>query len=109
MKKVTLAISPAENQPGHYLVVVDGEGFHESTGAKVGARIRGDDAWFDDKLFSIGVGIPSHVLHGGGFALVDTVPASMLNEDWGRDEIYALVEVEGLGGTFKSNKVTGYF
>ena len=30
MKKVTLFISRAENQPGHYLVVVNGEGFFES-------------------------------------------------------------------------------
>ena len=45
MKQVTLFISPAENQPKHYLVVVNGKGFFESVGKKFGARIRGDDDW----------------------------------------------------------------
>jgi hypothetical protein len=108
MPKVTLFISPAENQPKHYLVVVNGEGFFGSVGKKVGARIRGDDEWFDDKLFGIG-GVFDHVGVDGTFTLSQTVPGSQLNEDWGRDEIYALVDVEGLSGTFKSNKVTGHF
>ena len=32
MKQVTLFISPAENQPGRHLVVVNGQGFFESVG-----------------------------------------------------------------------------
>jgi hypothetical protein len=109
MKKVTLFISPAENQPNHYLVVVNGEGFFESVGATVGARIRGDDEWFDDRLFSIGGTGIERILRDGSFTLSKTVPSSQLNEDWGRDEIYALVDIEGLSGTFRSNKVTGNF
>ena len=108
MPEVTLFISPAENQPNHYLVVVNGEGFLGSVGKKVGARIRGDDEWFDDKLFSIG-GVLDRVGVDGAFSLSQTVPGSQLNEDWGRDEIYALVDVDGLSRTFKSNKVTGHF
>jgi len=109
MKKVTLFISAAENQPGHYLVVVNGEGFFESVGATVGARIRGDDEWFDDRLFSIGGTGIERVQVDGSFGLSQIVPSSQLNEDWGRDEIYALVGVDGLSGTFKSNNVTGSF
>lgn len=108
MKKVTLFISPAENQPGHHLVVVNGEGFFESVGKSVGAQIRGDDPWFDDKLFSVGTFV-ERILPDGGFTLSKIVPNSQLNEDWGRDEIYALVRVEGLSGSFKSNQITGYF
>jgi hypothetical protein len=76
---------------------------------KVGARIRGDDPWFDDRLFSIGGTGIERVLPDGSFTLSKIVPGSQLNEDWGRDEIYALVDVEGLSGTFKSNTVTGHF
>ena len=107
MPKVTLFISPAENQPENYLVVVNGEGFFGSAGKKVGARIRGDDEWFDDKLFSIADPF-ARVDAAGNFTLSISVPSSELNEDWGKDEIYALAEVEG-GGTFKSNTVTGSF
>ena len=109
MKIVTLFISRAENQPGHYLVVVNGEGYFESVNKKVGARIRGDDEWFDDRLFSIGGTGIERVLPGGSFTLSNIVSGSQLNEDWGKDEIYALVSVEGLSGSFKSNTVTGNF
>ena len=109
MKKVTLFISRAENQPGRQLVVVHGEGFFESVGKSVGARIRGEDEWFDDSLFSIGsIGI-ERVLPDGSFSLSTTVSDSKLNEDWGQDEVYALVDVKGLSGTFRSNTVTGNF
>jgi len=107
MPKVTLFISPAENQPGNYLVVVNGEGFFGSAGKKVGARIRGDDEWFDDKLFSIADPF-ARVDSAGNFTLSISVPSSELNEDWGKDEIYALADIEG-SGTFKSNTVTGSF
>ena len=109
MKKVTLFITPAENHPGHHLVVVSGEGFFESVGKSVGARIRGEDEWFDDRLFSIGGTGLERVLPDGSFGLSKTVANSQLIEDWGQDEIYALVDVQGLSGTFKSNTVHGNF
>jgi hypothetical protein len=90
-------------------VVVNGEGFFGSANKKVGARIRGDDPWFDDRLFSIGGTGIERILHDGSFSLSNIVSGNQLNEDWGRDEIYALVDVEGLSGTFKSNTVTGNF
>jgi hypothetical protein len=79
MKKVTLFISRAENQPGRYLVVVNGEGFFESVNKKVGARIRGDDPWFDDKLFSIGGTGIERVLPDGSFTLSKIVAGSQLS------------------------------
>ncbi|UOD29034.1 hypothetical protein INH39_26975 [Massilia violaceinigra] len=103
--QVTLFISPAENQPGNYLVVVNGEGFYNSVNKKVGARIRGDDEWFDDTLFSIGGTGIERVGVDGSFSLSNTVSAGQLNEDWGQDEVYALVSVEGLSGSFRSNTI----
>ena len=43
-----------------------------------------------------------------GFTMSDTVPGSKLNEDWGEDEIYALVNVQGFG-EFRTNTVKGHF
>ncbi|HEU4509775.1 MAG TPA: hypothetical protein VFR78_16180 [Pyrinomonadaceae bacterium] len=107
MKKVTLFITRDENEPGYYRVIVDGEGFVESVGKAVGGRIRGDDEWLDDTYFGVGACV-QQVLPGGRFTLGKTVHKTQLNEDWGHDEIYAVVEVEG-AGTFKSNTVKGYF
>ena len=109
MPRVTLSISRAENRPGQYLVVVSGEDFHASSGRKVAARIRGDDDLLDDKLFSIGTGAARRISQDGTFSLSQIVSGRVLNEDWGRDEIYALVDVEGVSRDFKSNKVTGSF
>jgi hypothetical protein len=106
--KVTLFITRAQSQPGHYLVVVNGEGFIHSAGKSVAARIRGADPIFDDSLFSIGVGGFNHVGHDGRFSLSQVVAGSQLNEDWGDDEIYALADVQG-AGTFRSNTVTGNY
>lgn len=108
MPNVTLFITPAENQPNHYLVVVSGEGFFAQVDKTVGARIRGDDPWFDDKLFSIvSTGI-ERVGRDGSFALSQIVSRATLNEDWeGRDEIYALADVGGVA--FKSNTVKRWF
>jgi hypothetical protein len=106
-KKVTLHISPAGN--GNYLVVVNGEGFFGAKpNATVGVRIRGEDEWFDDSLFPLRLGFPGHVGQDGSFTMSDTVPGSKLNEDWGEDEIYALVNVQGFG-EFRSNTVKGHF
>jgi hypothetical protein len=102
---VTLYITPAENQPGNYLVVVNGDGFYNSVNKKVGARIRGEDKWFDNTLFSIGGTGIERVGGDGSFSLSNTVSAGQLNEDWGEDEVYALVSVEGLSGSFRSNTI----
>ena len=107
MKKVTLFITRDENHPGYYRVIVDGEGFFESVGKEVGGRIRVDDEWLDDTFLGVGTGV-QQVLPGGRFTLDKTVHKTQLNEVWGRDEICALIEIEG-DGTFQSNTIKGYF
>lgn len=107
MPSVKLQISPAES--GHYLVVVSGEGFYgAATNAKVGVRIKGDDEWFDETLFSLRLGFPGQVLRDGGFVMSETVLDSRLDEDWGQDEIYALVNVDGFQ-EMKTNVVKGRY
>lgn len=85
MPDVTLTISPDPNVNGNYLVVVNGEGFYNGPpNAKVGVRIRGDDEWFDDKLFNVtDPAFPVQLGHDGSFNVSTTVSASALNEDWG--------------------------
>lgn len=107
MKKVTLFITRDENEPGYYRVIVDGEGFFDSVGKEVGGRIRGDDEWLEDTFPGVGNCV-QQVLPGGRFTLGKTVHKTQLNEVWGRDEIYALIEIEG-DGTFQSNSIKGYF
>ena len=99
----TLYISYAGN--GYYNVVVDGRS--SAANATVGVRVKGDDEWFDDSLFSFGGGY-SHTDPWGNFNVATTAPSSKLNEDWGQDEIYAIVEVSG-GGSVRTNTITGYF
>jgi hypothetical protein len=102
---VKLFITPVGN--GNYLVVVNGSGFVNAENKKVGVRIRGEDEWFDDTLFSINPGFPGHIL-GGGFSMSATVPSSALDEDWGEDEVYAVASVEG-HGDFRSNTIHRHF
>jgi hypothetical protein len=99
----TLYISYAGN--GYYNVVVDGHS--SAANATVGARVKGDDEWFDDSLFSFGGGY-SHTDPWGNFNVATMVHGSKLNEDWGQDEIYAIVEVSG-GGSVRTNTIRGYF
>lgn len=106
MPNVRLNISRTEN--GQYLVVVNGEGFFNAVNKEVGARIRGDDTFFDDRLFGIGSVPIVRVAQNGSFVLSRVVSGNALDEDWGRDEIYALVDVPGYGAK-KTNVVTGYF
>jgi hypothetical protein len=103
MKTVKLYINRDPDFTEYYRVNVFGEGFYDSEGKSVGARVRGDDEWFDDRLFSLG---GTQVLHGQ-FGLGNLVHKSQLNEDWGEDEIYAVVDVGG--DTFNTNTVRGKF
>ena len=106
MASVSLKISRTET--GQYLVVVNGEGFFNAVNKAVGARVRGEDTFIDDFLFGIGSVPIIRVQQNGSFVLSRTVAGSALNEDWGRDEIYALVDVPGYGSQ-RTNTVTGNF
>ncbi len=108
MPTATLYITPYENHPGEYLVVIDGVGFYNAANKIVSARVRGDDEWFDDRLFSVGGGNFDRVSQEGYFNISTIATASQLNEDWGQDEIFAIVEMQG-GSTYRTNTIRGNF
>ncbi|MBK8978258.1 MAG: hypothetical protein IPM29_20325 [Planctomycetes bacterium] len=98
-----LAIYPVGG--GYYNVVVSGHS--TAINAAVGARVYGEDTWFDDFLFSI-IGI-ARTDQLGNFSISRTVFRSVLNEDWeGRDEIYAIADVTG-GGSGRTNTIAQSF
>ena len=47
----------------------------------------------------------------GTFILTGNATGKNLNEDWGKDEIYAVVSIIGMGTTFdyESNRVSGHY
>jgi hypothetical protein len=94
-----LTISSAGN--GYHLVVVDGR---TAANVPVGVRVYGDDEWFDDFLF----GIVGYGRSGpdGSFNLSKTVHRSVLNEDWGEDEIYAIADA---ASTIRTNTIRRSF
>lgn len=91
---------------GYYQVVIDGQS--TAPNASVGARVYGEDTWFDDRLFSMGGGY-TRTDFTGRFNFGMTVHRSLLNEDWeGTDEIYAIVDVSG-AGSVRTNKISQSF
>jgi hypothetical protein len=72
----------------------------------VAVQLFGDDPTYDDRL--TGYMRFEHV-GGLGYYTVDfCVNSSTLDEDWGRDEIFARVGISG-GGSATSNVITGNF
>jgi hypothetical protein len=103
---VNLSIVRVEGFPGNYNVVVSGSGFVPNR--KISWRLKGDDPVIDDNIIAPrGGGI---VGPEGTFSFGNTAISGNLNEDWGRDEIYAEVHYTDLGGSsHKSNIVRGMF
>ena len=107
MPSVDLKIT--RNETGKYYVVVNGTGFYEARNGKpVGIKIKGDDEWYDETLFRVQGDFPARVLPDGSFVASREVSGSALNEDWGQDELYAVVSVEGYPNV-KSNVVKGSY
>ncbi len=109
--QATLEINRDIEVNGNYHVVVKGKGYLQaSRNANVVVRVRGCDQWFDDKLFTFPepgesrVGVDAD----GTFTIAKSVPGSKLNEDWGDDEIFAIVSVTGFGDV-RTNEVKGNF
>ena len=109
MPQVILSIKLIEHQPGKYKVEISGSGFEFAANNEVKWRLMGDDLLSDDEIKDP---------HGSGkigpngtFYFTGTALGENLNEDWGKDEIYAVVSVLGLGTTFdyESNRVSGNY
>lgn len=98
-----LYITRLVDNPSRCSVVVDGH-FHTNTVQQgVGFRLKGDDPWFDDDL---GISATGQTFYGD-YNLSTTVYCSALNEDWGRDELYASVSTSSQ--STETQNVNGYF
>ena len=109
MTEVKLSITPIEGFPDNYRVVISGSGFEHAANQEARWKIWGDDPVFDDRIVSpVGAGFVSA---DGTFHFEANAISGNLNEDWGKDEIYAIVSIGSLGSTtdYKSNTVSGYF
>jgi hypothetical protein len=106
LPSVTATLYITHQGNGYYLVVVSGQS--TAANASCGVRVRGDDPWFDDALFSMGVGY-ARTDFTGRFNISQVVYRSLLNEDpEGRDEVYAIAEVSGAGSA-RTNTIEQYF
>ena len=100
-----LSITPSQEHPGYYNVVVSGHFNTTAAATTVGMRLKGADYWFDDDL---GVSASGQAWYGD-FSLYALVWHGALNEDpEGRDEIYARVS-SSTGWSAKTPEVTGSF
>jgi hypothetical protein len=109
MQEVKLSITPIEGSPRNYKVEIYGSGFEFAANKEASWKLRGDDPVSDDDIIDprgSGVVSPDGTYYFAGNATGDN-----LNEDWGKDEIYAVVSIVGLGTTFdyESNRVIGHY
>ena len=109
MPEVKLSITPIDGWPGNYRVEIFGSGFEYAANQQARWKLRGDDPVFDDRIIYPFGGGP--VSREGRFFFSGNAISGNLNEDWGKDEIYAIVSIGGLGTTteYKSNTVSGHF
>ena len=99
-----LWITPSQEHPGYYNVVVSGHFHTTATQTTVGVRLKGDDPWFNDDL---GVSRTGQAWHGN-FSLEMLVWHGALNEDLdGHDEIFARVSAPGW--STNTPNVNGYY
>jgi hypothetical protein len=100
-----LYITPSQEHPGYYNVVVSGHFNTTAASSTVGMRLKGDDPWFNDDL---GVSRSGQAWYGD-FTLYALVWHGTLDEDWeGRDEIFATVS-SSTGFSTSTANVNGYF
>jgi hypothetical protein len=109
MPEVKLSITPMEGSPGNYKVEIFGSGFEFATNKEARWKLRGHDPVSDDDINDPhGSGV---VGPDGTFCFTGNATGDNLNEDWGKDEIYAVVSILGMGTTFdyESNIVSGHY
>jgi len=84
-------------------------GFEFAAKKEVRWKLMGDDPISDDEIADPrGSGV---VDKDGTFSFTGNATGENLNEDWRKDEIYAIVSIVGMGTTFdyESNRVSGHY
>jgi hypothetical protein len=109
MPEVKLSITSIEGSPGNYKVEISGSDFEFAANKEARWKLRDDDPFSDDNIIDprgSGIVDPDGTFNFTGNAIGDN-----LNEYWGKDEIYAVVSIVGLGTTFdyESNRVSGRY
>jgi hypothetical protein len=109
MPEVKLSITPIEGSPDNYKVEISGSGFEFAASKEAKWKLMGDDPISHDEIIDprgSGVVGPDDTFYFTGNAT-----GANLNEDWGKDEIYAIVSIVGLGTIFdyESNRISGHF
>ncbi len=109
MPEVKLSITPIEGSPDNYKVEISGSGLEFAANKEVRWKLKGDDHLSEDYIIDPrGSGIvgPDEIFYFTGNAIGEN-----LNEDWGKDEIYAVVSIVGLGTTFnyESNRGSDHY
>jgi hypothetical protein len=103
MAEVNLSINPIEGFPGNWQVVITGTNFRPNEEVKW--RLKGEDTFLDDRIvWPTGFGT---VGSNGNFQLSENTIGGNLNEDWGEDDIYAIVTMGQ--EEYRSNTVHGHY
>jgi hypothetical protein len=109
MPNVKLSIPQIEGSPDNYKVEISGSGFEFTAIKEARWKLRGDDLLSDDDIIDpLGSGI---VGPDGTFYFTGNAIGENLNEDWRKDEIYAVISIVGLGTIFnyESNRISGHY
>ena len=111
MPEVTLSITPIEGSPGNYKVEISGSGFEFAANKEARWKLMEDDPVSDEEIVDADARGGGVVDPDGTFKFTGNAKGENLNEDWGKDEIYAVVSIVGLSTTFdyESNRVTGHY
>ena len=107
MPQVRLSITPIQGFPGNYNVEISGSGFQFAANKEARWKLKGDDPIWDDRIISPTGG--GKVSPDGTFFFTANAIGGNLNEDWGKDEIYAVVSIGTLGTSYNSNNVSAYY
>ena len=99
----------SQDRQWDYTLVVQGTTSYQGE-AREEIRLWGDDPSYDDLL----AGPYTHRSSGGYFYFAFCVNTGTLNEDWGRDEIYAGIRVFSTATNqqvdkVETNRITNYF
>ena len=104
----TLTISPDyyNGYPNgyHWVHII---GTSSATNAPVVARFYGEDLIYNQYLFSLG-GQQVHTDSIGRFIIFQKVYRTLLDEDFGQDEVHAIIDVTN-GGSVRTNTVRQWF
>ena len=116
-----LKVTPVDGQPGYKWVHVHGNVKMSQTeaqnlineGHNVVVRLWGEDTFSDDLLMGPYTAVRGAYYDGLWYSIAHKVPNSLLNEDWGQDEIYAGVRLNYPNGltlrSAETNRVVGSF